>query len=152
MLRPVLSRFWFQLLLGFRPILAGKLCWAQQCQNCQLASYWLRPISPSELQTVKEPFTASSCNATAHFESLLVSAAPGFRPEFGWKLGCAQQCQNCQLASYWLRPISPCRAGGCFGTVFCGFLQCRGQFWVAPGFGWSWDFGRFWLVNCVNWQ
>jgi hypothetical protein len=48
------------------------------------------PLAHVELQTVLEPFTAASCNVAACFESLLVLAAPGFRP---W----AQQCQNCQL-------------------------------------------------------
>ncbi len=47
----------------------------------------------------------------------------------------AQQCQDCQLTSYWLRLISPCGAADCFRTVYLGFLQCRGPFWVVTGIG-----------------
>jgi hypothetical protein len=95
-----LSRFWFQLRLDFSPILAKNWVGLSNARTVNWKATDYNPLAHVELPTVLEPLTAASCNAAARFESLLVSAAPGFRPDFGRKLSCAQQCQNCQLANY----------------------------------------------------
>ncbi len=143
--RPILSRSWFWLLLGFGLILADNWVWPSNARTANWQGTDCVPFAHVELQTVWEPFTAASCNTAARFKSLLVLAAPGYRPDFGWKLGWAQLCKNCQLASYWLHPISPCRAGGCFKPFTAASCDATALFesllvLAAPGyrpdFGW----------------
>ncbi len=150
--QPILSRFWLRLLLDFGSNLAENWVGPSNARTVNWQGTDCVPLAQVELQTVFDPFTGASCNAATRFESLLVSAAPGISARFWPKTELGPAMPDCQLARYWFRPISPCRAADCFRSVYCGFLQCRGPFWVAPGFGCSWDFGRFWLVNCVNWQ
>jgi hypothetical protein len=83
MLRPVLSRFWFRLLLDFGLNLAENWVGPSSARTVNWQATDCDPLAHMELQTVLEPFTGASCNVAACFVSLLVSAAPGFRPYFG---------------------------------------------------------------------
>jgi hypothetical protein len=58
-----------------------------------------------------------------------------FRSHFWAKVIGPQGTQSFYLASFWLRPITPCRATVCSGLVLGRLLHFRGPFELAANIG-----------------
>ena len=113
-----------------------------------LHSNWLRaadwqasgrvPSPPVEPLYVLGLFRAACCTPAARLSWRPISAywaGCHFRSHFWAKVIGPQGTQSFYLASFWLRPITPCRATLCSGLVLGRLLCFRGPFELAANIG-----------------
>ncbi len=96
------------------------------------------PSPPVEPLYVLGLFRAACCTPAARLSWRPISAywaGCHFRSHFWAKVIGPQGTQSFYLASFWLRPITPCRATLCSGLVLGRLLCFRGPFELAANIG-----------------